>query len=110
VVTAPVKDCWLCVSPPFCVSERKTSGTVVKPAAEICCAVITVTGAGPSICVRAMRDPVTWMVCSSVGAGSSAGAALLAGGGGGGAFGAGRAGAGAACTMMTAPEVSRWVA
>jgi hypothetical protein len=83
VVTAPVKDCWLCVSPPFWVSERNTSGTLVKPAASIWLAVITVTGAGPSICVRAMREPVTWMVCSSVGSGASGGVALLGGGGAG---------------------------
>ncbi len=29
--SAPLADCWLCVSPPFCVIARSTSGTVVRP-------------------------------------------------------------------------------
>lgn len=46
--SAPLEDCWLCVSPPFWVIARSTSGTLVKPLERICSALITVIGAGPS--------------------------------------------------------------
>ena len=69
--SAPLEDCWLWVSPPFWVIERSTSGTLVKPLAWICSAVMTVTGAGPSTCARGMREPVTCTVssCCTPGAG-----------------------------------------
>ena len=57
---APVVFCWPCTLPLFWLSERSTSGTEVKPAERICSALITVIGAGPSICARGMREPVTW--------------------------------------------------
>ena len=72
--SAPLDDCWLWVSPPFCVIERSSSGTAVKPAAWISFAVMTVIGEGPSIAVRAMRDPVTCTTSRSDGAGSRCGA------------------------------------
>ncbi len=57
--SAPLEDCWLCVSPPFWVIARSTSGTLVKPLERICSALITVIGAGPSTWARGMREPVT---------------------------------------------------
>ena len=100
--SAPLEDCWLCVSPLFWVIARITSGTLAKPAALISCAVTTVTGAGPSTCTRGMREPVTCTSSSRVAcSGSGSAESLPAGAGADG--GAVRR---AALTITTAPDSS----
>ena len=101
---APGVDCALvvfccpCTLPLFWLSERSTSGTVVRPAAWICSAVTMVMGAGPSTCARGMREPVTCTASRLVTGASACAAGLRAGG---------AAGALAAGTISTAPEASR---
>ncbi|MFO1465008.1 MAG: hypothetical protein U1F35_00960 [Steroidobacteraceae bacterium] len=56
---APLKDCWLWVSPAFSVMDRSTSGTLTKPLDLMSSASMRVTGAGPSTFTRRMREPMT---------------------------------------------------
>src|SRR5687768_4998232 len=72
-------DCGLKLPNDAKVESRRTSATEMSPEASICVRSMTTTGTAPSISARFRREPVTWMVSSSVASVSSVASCANAG-------------------------------